>query len=154
MSYRAVAFLRLPCRFRLPAGYAGGIDIKETTLFSWRSSAVSKNLTVAQQEWLDGVIACMKEQIRTELEPDNDPRTPLEKVLADDHALQNMHYYYDGVMQEAQFMQLGSSQMPNFYALWVARRAELGRGPPLTKEQTTAYNSAIATGEIPAGHKE
>ncbi|POV95702.1 hypothetical protein PSHT_15510 [Puccinia striiformis] len=145
------------------------------TTSSSKGSAVSKNLTVAQQEWLDGVIACMKEQIRTELEPDNDPRTPLEKVLADDHALQNMHYYYDGVMQEAQFMQLGSSQMPNFYALWVARRAELGRGeyfsptcapgpctthqcfqtgPPLTKEQTTAYNSAIATGEIPAGHKE
>ncbi|KAI7947921.1 hypothetical protein MJO28_009829 [Puccinia striiformis f. sp. tritici] len=124
------------------------------TTSSSKGSAVSKNLTVAQQEWLDGVIACMKEQIRTELKPDNDPRTPLEKVLADDHALQNMHYYYDGVMQEAQFMQLGSSQMPNFYALWVARRAELGRGPPLTKEQTTAYNSAIATGEIPAGHKE
>ncbi|KAI9606215.1 hypothetical protein H4Q26_004590 [Puccinia striiformis f. sp. tritici PST-130] len=100
------------------------------TTSSSKGSAVSKNLTVAQQEWLDGVIACMKEQIRTELEPDNDPRTPLEKVLADDHALQNMHYYYD------------------------ARRAELGRGPPLTKEQTTAYNSAIATGEIPAGHKE
>ncbi|POW00144.1 hypothetical protein PSTT_13339 [Puccinia striiformis] len=105
------------------------------TTSSSKGSAVSKNLTVAQQEWLDGVIACMKEQIRTELEPDNDPRTPLEKVLADDHALQNMHYYYDGVMQEAQFMQLGSSQMPNFYALWVARRAELGRGPPLRRNK-------------------
>ncbi|KAI9621561.1 hypothetical protein KEM48_007694 [Puccinia striiformis f. sp. tritici PST-130] len=113
-----------------------------------------KNLTLTQREWLDGVIACMKKQINTELESDNDTRTPLEKALADDHALNNMHYYYDGAMQEAHFMQLGKSQMPNFYSLWVARRAELGRGPPLKKEQTTAYNSAIATGEIPAGHQD
>ncbi|KAI7940957.1 hypothetical protein MJO28_013242 [Puccinia striiformis f. sp. tritici] len=124
------------------------------TTRSPQGSAAPKNLTIAQKEWLDRVIACMKKQIDTELEPDNDARTPLEKVLADDRALKNIHYYYDGVMQEAQFMQLGSSQMPNFYALWVARRAELGRGPPLMKEQTTVFNSAIATGEIPAGEGE
>ncbi|KNE94546.1 hypothetical protein PSTG_12096 [Puccinia striiformis f. sp. tritici PST-78] len=124
------------------------------TTRSPQGSAAPKNLTIAQKEWLDRVIACMKKQIDTELEPDNDTRTPLEKVLADDRALKNIHYYYDGVMQEAQFMQLGSSQMPNFYALWVARRAELGRGPPLMKEQTTVFNSAIATGEIPAGEGE
>ncbi|KAI7961276.1 hypothetical protein MJO28_001765 [Puccinia striiformis f. sp. tritici] len=119
-----------------------------------QGNAVSKNLTVAQKQWLDGVIACMKQQINTELEPDNDARTPLEKVIADDHALKNMHYRYDGVMQEAEFMQLGSSQMPDFYALWVARRAELGRGPPLKKEQTTAYELAIATGEILTSNKD
>ncbi|KAI7950414.1 hypothetical protein MJO29_009088 [Puccinia striiformis f. sp. tritici] len=124
------------------------------TTQSPEDSAVSKILTVAQKEWLDGVIACMKRQIDTELKPDNDARTPLEKALANDHALKNMHYYYDGVMQEARFMQLGSSQMPNFYALWVARRAVLGRGPPVMKEQTTVFNLAIATGEIPAGDGE
>ncbi|POW09074.1 hypothetical protein PSHT_09313 [Puccinia striiformis] len=99
-----------------------------------QGNAVSKNLTVAQKQWLDG--------------------DPLEKVIADDHALKNMHYRYDGVMQEAEFMQLGSSQMPDFYALWVARRAELGRGPPLKKEQTTAYELAIATGEILTSNKD
>ena len=93
-----------------------------------QGSAVSKILTVAQKAWLDGVVASMQNRINTELEPAHDSRTPLDKVLADDQVLKSMHYYYDGVMQEAKFMQLGSSQMPNFYALWVARRAELGRG--------------------------
>jgi Asp-tRNA(Asn)/Glu-tRNA(Gln) amidotransferase A subunit family amidase len=82
----------------------------------------AKNLTVSQQQWLAGVIASMKDKINTELEPNHDARAPLEKVLADDCAPKHMHHWYDGVMQ------LGSSQMPNFHALWVARRAELGRG--------------------------
>ena len=93
-----------------------------------QGSAVSKILTVAQKAWLDGVVASMQNRINMELDPAHDSRTPLDKVLADDQVLKSMHYYYDGVMQEAKFMQLGSSQMPNFYALWVARRAELGRG--------------------------
>ncbi|KAA1124604.1 hypothetical protein PGTUg99_021684 [Puccinia graminis f. sp. tritici] len=115
---------------------------------------VAKNLTVAQQQWLAGVIASMKDKINTDLEPNHDARTPLEKVLADDRALKHMHLWYDGVMREAECMQLGSSQMPNFHALWVARRAELGRAPPVPKEQTSAYKLAIAKRQITAGNNE
>ncbi|OAV86564.1 hypothetical protein PTTG_10154 [Puccinia triticina 1-1 BBBD Race 1] len=116
-----------------------------------QGNAITKNLTPAQEEWLNCVIASMKQKINTKLEPDNNPRTPLEKALADDHALKHMDFYYNGAMQEAQFMELGSSQMPNFYSLWVARRAELSRGPPLPKEQAPAEISAITRGEIPEG---
>ncbi|OAV88867.1 hypothetical protein PTTG_09211 [Puccinia triticina 1-1 BBBD Race 1] len=113
-----------------------------------QGSAITKNLTPAQEEWLNGVIASMKQKINTQLEPDNNPRTPLEKALADDHALNHMDFYYNGAMQEARFMELGSSQMPNFYSLWVALQRA---GPPLPKEQAPAYILSITRDEIPEG---
>ncbi|KAI7942065.1 hypothetical protein MJO28_012092 [Puccinia striiformis f. sp. tritici] len=112
---------------------------------SLQGSSVPKKLTPSQKQWLESVTASMKEKINTQLEPVNDTRTPLQKALSDDHFLKLMNTYYDGVMQEGQFMQLARSQMPNFYALWVARRAELGRGPPLKKEHNTAFTSSLPT---------
>ncbi|POW16453.1 hypothetical protein PSTT_01236 [Puccinia striiformis] len=111
---------------------------------SLQGSSVPKKLTPSQKQWLESVTASMKEKINTQLEPVNDTRTPFKRLFPTIIS-ELLNTYYDGVMQEGQFMQLARSQMPNFYALWVARRAELGRGPPLKKEHNTAFTSSLPT---------
>ena len=86
-----------------------------------------KILTPAQQAWLDGVIQSMKNTINRQ-EPVDDLRSPLQKALDDDRFLASLHYCYEGAMLEARSMQLSKDQMPDLYALWVDRRAAMGRG--------------------------
>ena len=102
-----------------------------------------KRLTPSQQQWLDGIIASMKNTINTDFEPVHDHRTPLEKALADDHHLANIDIYYDGARHEALAMHFADGQFPDFYSLWVARRAELGRGLSICHTTARAYLSDL-----------
>jgi len=75
-------------------------------------------------------------------------------------------------MLEARSMQLSKDQMPDLYALWVDRRAAMGRGiqglllwmgqaqqmtslagPPTKKELNVVWQEAIARGEIKMSDK-
>ncbi|KNZ60566.1 uncharacterized protein VP01_15369g1, partial [Puccinia sorghi] len=72
----------------------------------------------AQQECLDSVLASMRNMINTKLEPVPDGRTDLQKALDDDYYLNHINIYYNGVMEEARFLKLPQSEMPDIYALW------------------------------------
>ncbi|KNZ61830.1 uncharacterized protein VP01_13514g1, partial [Puccinia sorghi] len=77
--------------------------------------------------WLDSVIQSMKNTINKH-EPLEETRSPRQKALDNDCLLAMMNYSYFGAMREAQAMQWSKGQMPDFYGLWVARCAAMGRG--------------------------
>ncbi|KNZ50363.1 uncharacterized protein VP01_4465g1 [Puccinia sorghi] len=106
-----------------------------------------KILTPAQQAWLDIVIQSMNNTINKH-EPLEETRLPLQKASDYDCLLAMMNYSSFGTMREAQAMQWSKGQMPDFYGLWVARRAAMGRGPPTKKYLNPVWQDALARGEI------
>ncbi|KNZ48890.1 uncharacterized protein VP01_5343g2, partial [Puccinia sorghi] len=102
-----------------------------------------KFLTPHQQQWLDGVIGSMKKMINTQFAPVNDLRTLLQNALADDDHLTNIDIYYNSDSHKTSYMLLDKGQFPDFYSLWVARRADLRRGLSIFHKTTSAHFSDL-----------
>ena len=91
-------------------------------------SNTDKVLTPAQKSWLDGIVSSMMNTIENVLEPTSDARSKRQKIIQENHYLNNQHLIYNGAMREAKDMGLPKHQFPDFILLWTRHRAQLGKG--------------------------
>ena len=88
---------------------------------------IDKDLTPAQQSWLDGIVSSMMNTIENELEPIHDTRSKRQQIIESNHYLINQHLIFNGALREAKKIGIPKHQFPEFIQLWTTYWAQFGK---------------------------